>query len=313
MFEVSTFHNVHTCSLDLRGKDNCQASPLIVAHLIKDKFATDGSDQLPSDIRKSMHKDYGIQMSYEKAWRCREKAIHLSRGTPEDSYSKLPSYLHMLQLRNPGTITDFVVEDGRFKYCFFSLGPSIRGFKFCRPVICVDGSFLKTRYGGQMLCAVALDAGSHIFPIAFAIVDSSPWRNSYDRWRSGLAGTYLHLRLVPVHEVSLSSCMCCISGRSIIAYTLCSPYYTTEYWRRTYEGTIMPVGDEDDWELPDDIKNMTVGVPVEKQPVGRPKKQKVGRIKNNRTACNGERIIKSRNCSMCGAKGHNRSTCNYRG
>ncbi|KAM6590140.1 hypothetical protein CsatA_012745 [Cannabis sativa] len=101
--------------------------------------------------------------------------------------------------------------------------------------------------------------------------------------------------------------------RSISAYTLCSPHYTTKYWRRTYEGTIMPVGDEDDWELPDDIKNMTVGVPVEKQPVGRPKKQRVGRIKNNRTACNGERIIKSRNCSKCGAKGHNRSTCNYRG
>ncbi|XP_060969562.1 uncharacterized protein LOC115717489 [Cannabis sativa] len=100
--------------------------------------------------------------------------------------------------------------------------------------------------------------------------------------------------------------------RSISVYTLCSPYYTTEYWRRTYEGTIMPVGDEDDWELPDDIKNMTVGVPVEKQPVGRPK-EKVGRIKNNRTACNGERIIKSRKCSKCGATGHNRSTCTYRG
>ncbi|XP_060967354.1 uncharacterized protein LOC133035529 [Cannabis sativa] len=78
----------------------------------------------------------------------------------------------MLKLRNLGTITDFVVEDGRFKYCFFSLGPCIWGFRFCRPVVCADGSFLKTRYGGQMLCAVALEGGSHIFPIAFAIIDS---------------------------------------------------------------------------------------------------------------------------------------------
>ncbi|XP_060974177.1 uncharacterized protein LOC133039328 [Cannabis sativa] len=160
MFEVSTIHNVHTCSLDLRGKDNRQASPVIVDDLIKDKVATEGSDQLPSDIRKSMHKDYGIQMSYGKAWRCREKALHLARGTPEDSYSKLPSYLHMLQLRNPGTITDFVVEDGRFKYCFFSLGPSIRGFRFCRPVVCIDGSFLKTRHQSNIR---ALDI---VFPVA---------------------------------------------------------------------------------------------------------------------------------------------------
>ncbi|KAM6586279.1 hypothetical protein CsatA_008884 [Cannabis sativa] len=190
MFEVSTFHNVQTCSLTLRGKDNRQASPLIVAHLIKDKFATDGSDHLAYDIRKSMHKDYGIQMSYEKAWRCREKALHLARGTPEDS-SKLPSYLHMLQLRNPGTITDFVVEDGRFKYCFFSLGPCIRGFRFCQPVVCVDGSFLKTRYGGQMLCPVALDAGSHIFPIAFAIVGSE----NHNSW------TYFMRKLKEIGDV----------------------------------------------------------------------------------------------------------------
>ncbi|XP_060974196.1 uncharacterized protein LOC133039341 [Cannabis sativa] len=101
--------------------------------------------------------------------------------------------------------------------------------------------------------------------------------------------------------------------RSINMYALCSPYYTTEYWRSTYEGTIMPVGDEDDWELLDDIKNMTVGVRVEKQPVGQPKNQKVARIKSKRTACNGERIIIPRNCGKYGAKGHNRSTCTYRG
>ncbi|XP_060968573.1 uncharacterized protein LOC133036104 [Cannabis sativa] len=101
--------------------------------------------------------------------------------------------------------------------------------------------------------------------------------------------------------------------RSISMYALCLPYYTTKYWRSTYEGTIMPVGDTNDWELPYDINNITVGVHVEKQPVGRPKKQKVGRIKSNRTACNGERIIIPRNCGKCGAKGHNRSTCTYRG
>ncbi|XP_060972587.1 uncharacterized protein LOC115717985 [Cannabis sativa] len=67
---------------------------------------------------------------------------------------------------------DFLVEDGRFKCCFFSLGPCVCGFRFFRPVVCVDGSFLKTRYGGKMLCALVLDAGSHIFLIAFAVVDS---------------------------------------------------------------------------------------------------------------------------------------------
>ncbi|XP_062093743.1 uncharacterized protein LOC133799760 [Humulus lupulus] len=39
-------------------------------------------------------------------------------------------------------------------------------------MICVDGTFLKTRYGGHMLCVVALDANSHIYPIAFVLVNS---------------------------------------------------------------------------------------------------------------------------------------------
>lgn len=76
-------------------------------------------------------------MSYEKAWRCREKAIELF----EVSYSKLPGYLRQLQKKNSNTLVDFVAEDGRFLYCFFSLGASKKGFKYCRPIICVDGTF----------------------------------------------------------------------------------------------------------------------------------------------------------------------------
>ena len=73
------------------------------------------------------------------------------------SYSKLPGYLRQLQKKNPDTLFDFVVEDGRFLYCFFSLGASRKGFKYCRHIICVDGTFLKNKYGGILLCAVAVD------------------------------------------------------------------------------------------------------------------------------------------------------------
>ncbi|XP_062080006.1 uncharacterized protein LOC133784744 [Humulus lupulus] len=68
--------------------------------------------------------------------------------------------------------SDFVTEEDRFKYCFFSLGVSRRGFRTCHRVLCVDDTFLKTKYGGQMLCAVTLDANNNLYPIAFGIVDS---------------------------------------------------------------------------------------------------------------------------------------------
>ena len=115
---------------------------------------------MENNIWEDMKYHFGVEMSYEKVWRCREKALMYVRGTPEESYSKLPGYLCQLEHKNPGTITDFVAEDGRFLYCFFSLGVSRRGFQYCRPVICVDGTFLKNKYGGHMLCVVALDANN---------------------------------------------------------------------------------------------------------------------------------------------------------
>uniref|UniRef100_A0A803QBY7 SWIM-type domain-containing protein n=1 Tax=Cannabis sativa TaxID=3483 RepID=A0A803QBY7_CANSA len=60
-------------------------------------------------------------------------------------------------------------------------------------------------------------------------------------------------------------------------YILCSPYYSKDKWRKTYDDTINLVGDKDDSVLPKHIKNMKVGVPVEKKPIGHPRKRKAGR------------------------------------
>ena len=49
----------------------------------------------------------------------------------------------------------------------------------CRPVICLDGCHLKTRYGGVLLTAVGLDPNDCIYPIARAIVDIE----NIDTWR----------------------------------------------------------------------------------------------------------------------------------
>lgn len=57
-------------------------------------------------------------------------------------------------------------------YFFIAFGASISGWKYCRPVISVDGTHLKTKYGGSLLIASVMDGNNHIFPIGYAIVDS---------------------------------------------------------------------------------------------------------------------------------------------
>ncbi|XP_062099995.1 uncharacterized protein LOC133805862 [Humulus lupulus] len=131
-----------------------------------------------------MSLSYGVHMSYAKAWRCREHALAYIRGTPESSFQKLPSFLYMMEQKNPGTVTHLQMDnEGRFKYCFMALGVSIMGFKtYIRPVICVDGTFLTTRCGGTLLCAMGQDANKKIYPIAFSVVDSE----NNDSWLSFL-------------------------------------------------------------------------------------------------------------------------------
>ena len=115
----------------------------------------------------------------------------------------------MVQQKNRGTIQDCVLENGRFKYCYFAFGALVHGFRFCRPVICVDGSFLKSKFGGQLLVAVALDANSQLFPIAFAIVDSennSSWTYFMQKLRETI-GSVPELAIVSDRHASIANAL----------------------------------------------------------------------------------------------------------
>ena len=72
-----------------------------------------------------------------------------------------------------GTYTSLEMdENGHFKFCFMVVGASIIGWKYCRPTISVDGTFLKCKFVSTLLAASTVDANNQIFPPAFAILDS---------------------------------------------------------------------------------------------------------------------------------------------
>ncbi|KAL5564244.1 hypothetical protein UlMin_027408 [Ulmus minor] len=115
----------------------------------------------------------GAQISYYKAWRGRKHAHTLIRGSPEQSFYILLSYFHMLEKLNPGTITRIEVdEESRFKYLFLAFGVAIRGFRYMRKVVGIDGTFLKGQYRGVLLVATAQDGNGQCYPLAWGIVDS---------------------------------------------------------------------------------------------------------------------------------------------
>jgi hypothetical protein len=41
----------------------------------------------------------------------------------------------------------------------------------CRPIICLDGCFIKTKFGGQFFCLVGMDPNDCIYPLAIEVVE----------------------------------------------------------------------------------------------------------------------------------------------
>ena len=79
----------------------------------------------------------------------------------------------MIQETNPGSIVELKTnEDNTFMYLFMALHASIKGWQHCLPVIVIDGTFLKSKFGGTVLIAATQDAVGKIFPLAFIVADS---------------------------------------------------------------------------------------------------------------------------------------------
>ena len=75
----------------------------------------------------------------------------------------------------PTSVDDIVF----LHYVFWSFGPCIDGFKYCKPVISIDGTHLYGKYQGKLLVAMATDANNKVFPLVFVLVDcelGSSWR-----------------------------------------------------------------------------------------------------------------------------------------
>ena len=77
------------------------------------------------------------------------------RGMPKDSFKLFPSYMKMLKKKNMGTHTFFEVYNASI-----------------RPVIAIDGTFLKGKFKGTLFIATTLDGNSQLYPVAFGVDDS---------------------------------------------------------------------------------------------------------------------------------------------
>lgn len=176
-YEIKKAQLDHRCPIETRNGYRGKATSRVIAAVYKSKFGDHNRNPKARDLQRLVLEDLRLSTSYMKCYRAIDKVTADVNGTEEESYLKLPSYLHMLKLANPGTIADLETEvdddgDERFLYMFLAFGASMEGFKKLRHVLVIDGTHLSGKYKGVLLTASGQDANFQVFPLAFGIVDA---------------------------------------------------------------------------------------------------------------------------------------------
>lgn len=170
MFTIRSLHEEHTC-FGINHTGNNAATSEFLANIIANKIK-EQPDYRPSDIEKDVSREFGVKVSYSKAYRAKKAAKRKIDGTHEETYARLPKYCQDLEAANPGsTIILCKTDSNKFQRLFLCYEASAVGFVSCRPLLGLDGTHLKSKYQGILLAATATDARGSLFPLAFGIVD----------------------------------------------------------------------------------------------------------------------------------------------
>ncbi|KAH9728024.1 SWIM-type domain-containing protein [Citrus sinensis] len=134
---VKRIDNVHTCHNEVLVDGHHQVRSRVVGHIIAEKYIQDKRIYTLNDIRADMQQEYGVQLTYQQAYRAREVGFEIVRGNPAESYNLLPKYSHVLTTANEDTVTH-LEQDGD------------------------DGTHLKGLHRGSMFVATCLDGNNQL-------------------------------------------------------------------------------------------------------------------------------------------------------
>ncbi|XP_049387925.1 uncharacterized protein LOC125852236 [Solanum stenotomum] len=158
VFKVRYFNSEHTCPMRDRVLTKVQATIGFVSGVTAPKLVNHKRIHTPKDRIADIRKFYGVQISYQHAWRAKERALEMIRGKSLAGYRQMPRYIDMLNTVYPNSyIRMQKTEEDEFMYLFVALRPLIRGFDYCRPIVVVNGAHLGGAYKGTFVSASTLD------------------------------------------------------------------------------------------------------------------------------------------------------------
>jgi len=124
-----------------------------------------------------LKQEFGVHIKVTKMWRAMKEAKQLVEASERKQYAKVFDYVHELLRSNPGSTVKINIMPSlegppQFQRLYICLVGCKKGFVAgCRPFIGLDGCFLKSAFGGNLLFTVGVDANNHIVVIAYVVVD----------------------------------------------------------------------------------------------------------------------------------------------
>ncbi|KAL5166279.1 hypothetical protein HKD37_18G051266 [Glycine soja] len=210
-WKVTQWGRPHTCLNMTMTQDHEKLDSDLIATCVVGMIREDPSIKI-SLIQERINSEFAYKVSYKKAWLVKQKAIAIEYGDWDESYPKLSSWLTHMQNHSPGSYfqvlhDDFIIgntvsrEHRQFHRVFWTFGQCKEAFKYCKPIIQVDGTHLYGKYRGTLLMATSQDRNGGVLPLAFTMVE----RETLTAWSWFLA----HLR----EHVTDKNGICLISDR----------------------------------------------------------------------------------------------------
>ncbi|KAF7150876.1 hypothetical protein RHSIM_Rhsim02G0220600 [Rhododendron simsii] len=177
-FYIRSFYDIHSCGASVLTTKHSRASSSMIGRLMTADIRTTPQKR-PVDVVSSLKGLYGVDVPYKRAWKGVEKGRSEAFGDYDASFDELWWYREAVRNSDPESVFEIEVdtETNRFQRLFVAFSACISGFKHLRPLLFVNGTFLKGNFKGSLLSASAKDGDKGLFPLCIGVADSESNEN----------------------------------------------------------------------------------------------------------------------------------------
>ncbi|KAK9078813.1 hypothetical protein SSX86_002871 [Deinandra increscens subsp. villosa] len=229
-FKIKTMNNVHTCDKESNNW---------LLDTIKEKLQ-DSPHLKPKEVADGILKDFGFESKSNHTQVFPGTMIPREQlhGSDEDAYNKLPWFCEKIKVTNPGSISNLIIDENkRFKALFVSFYASLCGFQnSCRPLLFLEATSLRSKYGEVLFTAMAIDGNDEFFPVAFAIVDvedDNNWHWFLEQLKAVIFNSQQPITFVFDREKNLKPYVVEVFQDSHVGYSI---YHLLESFKRNVKG-----------------------------------------------------------------------------